>query len=634
MTSKQFQQTMVNQGQEIIFEVVKVSGNWVFPAASSIVEATRGKNMYLRLTDDGRSDIFRLDSVKEGENAGETVFGFVGNGGMDLVELTATTDGAGATTGSWEYEPGEGPAGKAIGNLGQPLQLKGPATVAQLDAGITGIQPGWTYTLTDAGTLTDGSINVDVGDEVAWTEDDEWFKLGGDGGVKILHGSSNPGGTTYPDAEDVITAVEQNKDVIILWNQQGNLFIYSLVYVYGYGSSGDKQYIFRCLRDQNEQKVLSVSGGVSTWSRSTVNSIALPVGIANLYSDASTYSVGDAVMYGGLRYVCNTAITVAEEWNSSHWTLQSVQTAMDSLGSDVEIVNVADYAPNTSDLFDYLVNLYNAGKTAILRYSYAMYDSDYIVGYGRGFTPGSIYQIRAFSNVYADTVNILTIDSNGYSFEQKYVRGSESVFTGTYNPTASPADYSGMPNTLSIEAALNEGKDVALMLTNPADGKVYTYRLVANEQYTKRFVGMNNDSGVGGWKNIPALLMTYGGPGNPWGWYSTGYLSQELRTATITESDLTGGSCNINNLNAFTKMTLTSVNSVTMHTNDDTAVNNFFVEIDNTGNSNDVTIDVQHGLDSLKYLVAAGNKALAGKYYQLTAVGGCWTLAEFTVPTP
>lgn len=77
-----------------------------------------------------------------------------------------------------------GSVAQAIGNLGQPLQWKGPATVAQLNAGITGIQPGWTYTLTDAGTLTYGSVAVDVGDEVAWTEDGEWFKLGGDQLVK------------------------------------------------------------------------------------------------------------------------------------------------------------------------------------------------------------------------------------------------------------------------------------------------------------------------------------------------------------------------------------------------------------------------------------------------------------------
>lgn len=76
-----------------------------------------------------------------------------------------------------------------IESIGSPLQWKGPATVTQLNTGITGIQPGWTYTLTDAGTLTDGSVDVDVGDEVAWTEDGEWFKLGGnseihDGGSK------------------------------------------------------------------------------------------------------------------------------------------------------------------------------------------------------------------------------------------------------------------------------------------------------------------------------------------------------------------------------------------------------------------------------------------------------------------
>lgn len=214
MTSRNFKQSMVNQDQEIIFEVVKVSGSWVFPAASSIVEATRGKNMYLRLTDDGRSDIFRLDSVKDGENAGETVFGFVGNGGMDLVELTVTTDGTGVTTGSWDYEPGEGPAGEAIGNLGQPLQWKGAATVAQLNDGITGIQTGWTYTLTDAGTLTDGSIEVEAGDEVAWTEDGEWFKLGGDSS-KITVFEAGERFTNFPTFAQIKAEIAKGKTVVI-----------------------------------------------------------------------------------------------------------------------------------------------------------------------------------------------------------------------------------------------------------------------------------------------------------------------------------------------------------------------------------------------------------------------------------
>ena len=92
-----------------------------------------------------------------------------------------------------------GTVAKAIGNLGQPLQWKGPATVAQLNAGITEIQPGWTYTLTDAGTLTDGGIVVEKNDEVAWTDDGEWFKVGGDGGVKYVSTSDS-----YSDIQAII----------------------------------------------------------------------------------------------------------------------------------------------------------------------------------------------------------------------------------------------------------------------------------------------------------------------------------------------------------------------------------------------------------------------------------------------
>ena len=102
---------------------------------------------------------------------------------------------------------------QAIGNLGKPLQWKGPATVAQLNAGITGIQPGWTYTLTDAGTLTDGSVKVDVGDEVAWTEDGEWFKVGGENSNVALFQFT---GTDYPDGDAVLAEQNKGKTVVLV----------------------------------------------------------------------------------------------------------------------------------------------------------------------------------------------------------------------------------------------------------------------------------------------------------------------------------------------------------------------------------------------------------------------------------
>jgi len=44
---------------------------------------------------------------------------------------------------------------------------------------------------------------------------------------------------------------------------------------------------------------------------------------ADTYSASSTYAVGDIVTHGGLLYECNTAISTAEAWNSSHWTQKS-----------------------------------------------------------------------------------------------------------------------------------------------------------------------------------------------------------------------------------------------------------------------------------------------------------------------
>lgn len=228
-----------------------------------------------------------------------------------------------------------GAVAKAIGNLVQPLQWKGPATVEQLNDGITGIQPGWTYTLTDAGTLTDGSVKVDVGDEVAWTEDGEWFKLGGEGGVKVLHGSSNPGGTTYPDAQDVVNAVAQGKEVLIFWDSSGNLYVYRLEYMRGYSTSGDDSYIFRCLQDYNQVKFLTQVDGTYTWSSVTDNKIPYPSDIAPQYSDANTYAVGDYCTHAGLLYVCNTAIETEEAWTPAHWTQRDVGTDIVALKSAI-----------------------------------------------------------------------------------------------------------------------------------------------------------------------------------------------------------------------------------------------------------------------------------------------------------
>lgn len=96
-----------------------------------------------------------------------------------------------------------------------------------------------------------------------------------------------------------------------------------------------------------------------------------------------------------------------------------------------------------------------------------------------------------------------------------------------------------------------------------------------------------------------------------------------------TESDLDSGKLTIGCGNSTTALTLTTVNAITILANN--GVPNFALLIDNSSNSNAVTVTVKDSTDMTTFLqsVNAGNEVAAGKIYQLTCVGKCWTLAEF-----
>ena len=48
--------------------------------------------------------------------------------------------------------------------------------------------------------------------------------------------------------------------------------------------------------------------------------------ITDEYDAESTYAIGDMVIHDNALYVCSTAITTAEAWNSAHWTLTDIAT--------------------------------------------------------------------------------------------------------------------------------------------------------------------------------------------------------------------------------------------------------------------------------------------------------------------
>lgn len=53
--------------------------------------------------------------------------------------------------------------------------------------------------------------------------------------------------------------------------------------------------------------------------------------IAPVYSDQSTYAIGDYVLYDKVLYVCNTTISIAESWTAAHWTQTNIATILGNI---------------------------------------------------------------------------------------------------------------------------------------------------------------------------------------------------------------------------------------------------------------------------------------------------------------
>lgn len=64
--------------------------------------------------------------------------------------------------------------------------------------------------------------------------------------------------------------------------------------------------------------------------------------VSDKYDSTSTYKVGDYCIYNNILYKCNTAITTAEAWNSSHWTATNITSEIaDSGWVDLTLTNNA-----------------------------------------------------------------------------------------------------------------------------------------------------------------------------------------------------------------------------------------------------------------------------------------------------
>ncbi len=83
---------------------------------------------------------------------------------------------------------------------------------------------------------------------------------------------------------------------------------------------------YRTLYRRDDVTPSSGAWRITDWTEVTVGDEILNIlnALAPRYSSASTYSVGDVVVYDSTFYECTTAITTAESWTAAHWTQASL----------------------------------------------------------------------------------------------------------------------------------------------------------------------------------------------------------------------------------------------------------------------------------------------------------------------
>lgn len=79
---------------------------------------------------------------------------------------------------------------------------------------------------------------------------------------------------------------------------------------------------------------------------------------APTYDSTATYSVGDLCIYRGTLYKCITAISTAEEWNSTHWTAISVSSGFARQEQGFNVINASDIKNNqlSPEQYDLITN--------------------------------------------------------------------------------------------------------------------------------------------------------------------------------------------------------------------------------------------------------------------------------------
>ena len=232
------------------------------------------------------------------------------------------------------------------------------------------------------------------------------------------------------------------------------------------------------------------TSGLKTSQKTIVGAINQTIGnFADEYDATQTYDEGDCVLYGGLLYQANTDITVAEAWDSTHWT----QVKAVDVGAGGGAIDDTTVSPDTT-WSSKKIDETKADKNGL-------YED---LGAGKLITPivvsdKSPYNFRTSGGSLdiGDRMNVKSIVGGTFAFNQLVQNGN---FANTSNWTT----YGSCSYTVSDnvgDVTFNNGRLINV-LTVPQNHKVlvsFSYKTTANNCY----VLLGNDT-------VGSLLVSLG----------------------------------------------------------------------------------------------------------------------------
>lgn len=349
--------------------------------------------------------------------------------------------------------------------------------------------------------------------------------------------------------------------------------------------------------------------------------------IAPVYNPQSTYAEGVRCMYKGKLYRCSTAIQAAEAWTAAHWTEEPVSEMVSNVTPLVIRISNPDNAWHIDRTFAEIKSAYDTGAPVIVLFEGGSADNIFV---------GQIDRVHEISG------------------------GHEQI---DFQQVSYPTDLSGHRTIIIMKAFLTDDESLTVNVFEHVIDSVRQSVIAPEYSRTTSYLADSFCTYEG--INYKCTTPTSGSPANPedfdiskWttadtimnmiGDVESQFTAVEEALSDVndiledlsvnpgmtdlgnkTEADLDNGALTIATGNSTTKLTLTTVNALTLISN--IGVPNFAITIDNSGNSNDVTVSVveSDGTTALLQSSIGGNTITAGKIVQLSSVGNCFAMAEF-----